>query len=100
MSRTAEPGFDYLNEPDALLACDICKLVLFYRASGVRIETYMGYSETFTDPVLTPCSHTFCRACITRWIRENPIGGCPSCRERLAQSEGTLRTDRRLREVR
>lgn len=99
MSSTAEPGFDYLKDPDALLTCNICELVLFHRAGGVKIETYVGYSETFTDPVLTPCSHTFCRACVARWISEKPNGGCPKCRKKLAQSEETLRTDLRLREV-
>jgi len=78
-STTAEPGFDYLNDPDPLLNCNIC-------------------DEAFIDPVLTPCSHTFCRACVTRWISEKPTGGCPKCRKRLVLSDETLRTDLRLRE--
>ncbi|KAF2490039.1 hypothetical protein BU16DRAFT_544377 [Lophium mytilinum] len=31
-----------------------------------------------TDPVRTPCNHTFCRFCISRWLSEKP--GCPNCR--------------------
>jgi len=76
---TVDPGFDYLNDPDALFICNIC-------------------NEAFIDPVLTPCSHTFCRACVTRWMTQKPMSGCPKCRKRLTLSDETLRTDLRLRE--
>lgn len=33
-STTAEPGFDYLDDPNPLLICDICKLVQFHQALG------------------------------------------------------------------
>jgi len=78
-SEPSEPGFEFLNDPDPLLTCGIC-------------------DEVFTDPVLTPCSHTFCRACVTRWVSEKPTGGCPKCRKQLTSSNGELRTDLRLRE--
>ncbi|KAF9974542.1 hypothetical protein BGZ73_002025 [Actinomortierella ambigua] len=34
--------------------------------------------EYFTDPVSSPCGHTFCRDCIRQAMEVNP--GCPLCR--------------------
>jgi hypothetical protein len=76
-----------------------CLPVSSYQTTRVNIESYLRCSNAFTDPVLTPCSHTFCRACITRWIRDGPSSRCPTCKSRLSLSDGTLRNDLRLREV-
>lgn len=43
-------------------------------------------NASFTDPVLTPCQHTFCRACLQWWLRGNQQHrnhSCPLCRGRI-----------------
>ncbi|KAH3760351.1 RING finger protein 166-like [Pelomyxa schiedti] len=35
--------------------------------------------DIFRDPVTTPCSHEFCRECVTRGLAETH-GNCPMCR--------------------
>ncbi|NXM85416.1 TRI59 protein, partial [Oenanthe oenanthe] len=39
--------------------------------------------DTFRDPRLLPCSHTFCAPCLRRLLRP-PLGSCPSCRAPVA----------------
>eukprot|EP00976_Prorocentrum_cordatum_P115155 1195964-Prorocentrum_minimum.AAC.2 len=34
--------------------------------------------ELFRDPVITPCGHSFCRACVDTEL--NSSGRCPICR--------------------
>ncbi|XP_037535853.1 LOW QUALITY PROTEIN: tripartite motif-containing protein 35-like [Nematolebias whitei] len=38
--------------------------------------------EVFRDPVLLPCSHSFCKVCLKNWWREKPAQECPVCRKR------------------
>jgi len=35
--------------------------------------------ESVDDPVLTPCTHVFCKACIVRRLATSPESGCPTC---------------------
>ncbi|KAF6727741.1 Tripartite motif-containing protein 35 [Oryzias melastigma] len=37
--------------------------------------------DIFKDPVLLPCSHSFCRNCLKR-CRDSKFQGCPVCRRR------------------
>lgn len=40
------------------------------------------------EPVMTPCGHTFCSACITYWLNQRESGTtkrCPTCRTGLRQ---------------
>ncbi|KAJ8558878.1 hypothetical protein ON010_g8571 [Phytophthora cinnamomi] len=37
--------------------------------------------DDFTDPFTTTCRHTFCSACIFRWLATN--NACPACRQTL-----------------
>ncbi|XP_067336628.1 E3 ubiquitin-protein ligase TRIM35-like [Channa argus] len=43
--------------------------------------------EIFQDPVLLSCSHSFCRACLQTWWKENTDQGCPLCRKRSVQND-------------
>ncbi|XP_077358869.1 E3 ubiquitin-protein ligase TRIM35-like [Festucalex cinctus] len=38
--------------------------------------------EIFKDPVVLPCSHSFCRACVHQWWEEKEDRTCPVCRTR------------------
>ncbi|XP_077361971.1 E3 ubiquitin-protein ligase TRIM35-like [Festucalex cinctus] len=38
--------------------------------------------EIFKDPVMLPCSHSFCRACVQEWWEEKGDKSCPNCRKR------------------
>ncbi|XP_077374140.1 E3 ubiquitin-protein ligase TRIM35-like [Festucalex cinctus] len=38
--------------------------------------------EIFEDPVMLPCSHSFCRACVEQWWEEKGDQSCPVCRKR------------------
>ncbi|XP_010786611.1 nuclear factor 7, brain [Notothenia coriiceps] len=52
--------------------------------------------DIFTDPVLLPCSHSFCRSCVKRcW--ERGVRDCPVCRKRA--SKASPHTNLALRNV-
>ncbi|XP_044072045.1 nuclear factor 7, brain-like [Siniperca chuatsi] len=36
--------------------------------------------DTFKDPVLLPCSHSFCNVCVLEWWRAKRIRQCPVCK--------------------
>ncbi|XP_077389674.1 E3 ubiquitin-protein ligase TRIM35-like [Festucalex cinctus] len=36
--------------------------------------------EIFKDPVVLPCSHSFCRACVHQWWEQKEDRTCPVCR--------------------
>ncbi|XP_037347019.2 nuclear factor 7, ovary-like [Pungitius pungitius] len=38
--------------------------------------------EIFENPVVLPCSHSFCRDCVKNWWSEKKIKECPVCRKR------------------
>ncbi|XP_077359515.1 E3 ubiquitin-protein ligase TRIM35-like [Festucalex cinctus] len=38
--------------------------------------------EIFKDPVMLPCSHSFCRACLQQWWEQKMAPSCPVCRKR------------------
>lgn len=52
--------YDYPEEVDEDLMCQICL-------------------QPFVSPTDTPCSHTFCQACISSYLRVN--ASCPICRK-------------------
>ncbi|KAI4622956.1 uncharacterized protein J4E87_006049 [Alternaria ethzedia] len=54
--KTSLPAFEPL---EVALRCEVCK-------------------EFYNNPVITPCSHTFCSICIRRCITAD--GKCPSCK--------------------
>ncbi|KAI8495699.1 hypothetical protein Bbelb_266710 [Branchiostoma belcheri] len=39
--------------------------------------------ETFTDPRVLPCQHTFCQKCISQISADKRIFRCPTCREQV-----------------
>uniref|UniRef100_A0A3Q2PKT8 Uncharacterized protein n=1 Tax=Fundulus heteroclitus TaxID=8078 RepID=A0A3Q2PKT8_FUNHE len=41
--------------------------------------------DIFRDPVLLPCSHSFCRSCLKRWW-DTRIRECPVCRRKGSKS--------------
>ncbi|XP_071372533.1 E3 ubiquitin-protein ligase TRIM39-like isoform X2 [Centroberyx affinis] len=41
--------------------------------------------DIFKDPVLLPCSHSFCKACLQSWWKEKQIRECPVCKKRSSQ---------------
>ncbi|KAM5274827.1 E3 ubiquitin-protein ligase TRIM65 [Ctenodactylus gundi] len=42
----------------------------------------------YQDPVTLACGHTFCRACIGDWRRQEPA--CPECRELVPEPRGNV----------
>ncbi|XP_077405950.1 E3 ubiquitin-protein ligase TRIM35-like [Vanacampus margaritifer] len=36
--------------------------------------------DIFHDPVILPCSHSFCRECVRRWWQQKSDRSCPVCR--------------------
>ncbi|KAI4796081.1 hypothetical protein KUCAC02_029465 [Chaenocephalus aceratus] len=43
--------------------------------------------DTFRDPVVLSCSHSFCKACLKSWFREKPTRECPVCQRRSSRGE-------------
>lgn len=41
--------------------------------------------EIFQDPVLLPCSHSFCRRCLERFWKSAILRSCPVCRRRASK---------------
>jgi hypothetical protein len=39
-------------------------------------------NEVFVDPYSTPCGHTFCHSCVTKWVSERSKC-CPICRHTI-----------------
>lgn len=49
-------------------------------------------TDTFTDPKVTPCGHTFCHGCIEEWISRNtPNAFCPLCNHPNIQRASLLK---------
>ncbi|XP_051260664.1 nuclear factor 7, ovary-like [Dicentrarchus labrax] len=36
--------------------------------------------DTFKDPVLLPCGHSFCKVCVQQWWRTKQVRECPVCK--------------------
>lgn len=41
----------------------------------------------FSDPVILPCSHSFCKACLQDWWREKKVRQCPLCKNTSREKE-------------
>ncbi|XP_042575747.1 zinc-binding protein A33-like [Cyprinus carpio] len=54
------------NLPEEDLSCPVC-------------------CEIFQDPVLLPCSHSFCRSCLEHFWERAVIRSCPVCRRRASK---------------
>lgn len=44
--------------------------------------------DIFTDPILLPCGHSFCRSCLKK-CRDTGLRECPVCRKRATKSNLT-----------
>ncbi|XP_060788938.1 E3 ubiquitin/ISG15 ligase TRIM25-like isoform X2 [Neoarius graeffei] len=54
--------------------------------------------EVFTDPVTTPCGHSFCNSCITQSWNKSQHYYCPFCKEKFTKRP-ELKINITLREV-
>ncbi|XP_075955104.1 E3 ubiquitin-protein ligase TRIM21-like [Anarhichas minor] len=54
--------------------------------------------DVFTDPVLIPCGHNFCKTCITQHWNVNVQTQCPNCKE-VFNSRPELRVNTFISEV-
>ncbi|XP_047223741.1 nuclear factor 7, ovary-like [Girardinichthys multiradiatus] len=45
--------------------------------------------EIFRDPVILPCSHSFCKACLQDWWTEKKVQECPLCKK-ISEDKETL----------
>ncbi|XP_023692202.1 E3 ubiquitin-protein ligase TRIM39 [Paramormyrops kingsleyae] len=54
--------------------------------------------DIFTNPVSTPCGHSFCMACIGRYWDESRTCQCPLCKE-IFRNRPDLHINRTLREI-
>ncbi|XP_077359584.1 E3 ubiquitin-protein ligase TRIM35-like [Festucalex cinctus] len=59
--------------------------VVFTRTMATRIGDHLhcpSCLEIFKDPVMLPCSHSFCRACVEQCWERNADPSCPLCTEK------------------
>ncbi|XP_061566656.1 E3 ubiquitin-protein ligase TRIM7 [Cololabis saira] len=54
--------------------------------------------EVFTNPCSTPCGHSFCMACISRYWDGTKVTQCPLCKKTF-QKRPDLQVNRTLREI-
>ncbi|KAF7231675.1 E3 ubiquitin-protein ligase TRIM39-like [Nothobranchius furzeri] len=54
--------------------------------------------DVFTNPSSTPCGHSFCMACITRYWDGSTVYQCPLCKKTF-QNRPDLQINRTLREI-
>ncbi|XP_014328147.1 E3 ubiquitin-protein ligase TRIM39-like [Xiphophorus maculatus] len=54
--------------------------------------------DVFTNPSSTPCGHSFCMACITRYWEGSQVCQCPLCKKTF-QNRPDLQINRTLREI-
>ncbi|KAF4073665.1 hypothetical protein AMELA_G00245960 [Ameiurus melas] len=43
--------------------------------------------DIFSDPVLLPCSHSFCRSCLQNFWGSSVFRSCPMCRRRVSKKQ-------------
>ncbi|KAM9493454.1 zinc-binding protein A33 [Clarias gariepinus] len=43
--------------------------------------------DIFSDPVLLPCSHSFCRSCLQNFWERSLFRSCPVCRRRVSKKQ-------------
>ncbi|XP_040015356.1 E3 ubiquitin-protein ligase TRIM35-like [Xiphias gladius] len=43
--------------------------------------------DTFKDPFVLSCGHSFCKTCLKRWWRKKQTHECPVCKRRSSRSE-------------
>uniref|UniRef100_A0A2I4BWS5 Nuclear factor 7, brain-like n=1 Tax=Austrofundulus limnaeus TaxID=52670 RepID=A0A2I4BWS5_AUSLI len=46
--------------------------------------------DIFKDPVLLPCSHSFCKVCLQNWFQDKRRKLCPVCRREVPESDPPL----------
>ncbi|XP_063069000.1 E3 ubiquitin-protein ligase TRIM35-like [Engraulis encrasicolus] len=44
--------------------------------------------DIYTDPVITSCSHSVCKACLQQFWKTNDARECPVCRRKLSKDAG------------
>ena len=102
----ARPGGRAFHRPsDVPLDDPVSEPSSLYSAPDPLVQLRSGLDcciclEPYKDEVLAPCSHSFCSACITAFLRTNPpdnSGPCPICRTEIRLS--ALRCVTREREL-
>ena len=70
-----------MSDEDAERAKQMAERLRDMIKDGISDECSVCLSD-FDHPVITPCAHIYCRACITQHIEatENPPAMCPLCR--------------------
>ncbi|XP_051271314.1 nuclear factor 7, ovary-like [Dicentrarchus labrax] len=43
--------------------------------------------DIFRDPIVLPCSHSFCKDCLKKWWREKEARECPICKRRSSKAK-------------
>ncbi|KAG7497763.1 E3 ubiquitin-protein ligase TRIM39-like [Solea senegalensis] len=82
---------------------------VFYRVSSDRMSLFGSFLsdeqfqcsiclEVFTNPSSTPCGHSFCMNCISRYWDTAKVCQCPLCKKTF-QKRPDLQINRTLREI-
>ncbi|XP_020772595.1 E3 ubiquitin-protein ligase TRIM35-like [Boleophthalmus pectinirostris] len=57
-------------------------------ASGLEEELHCQIClDIFKKPVILPCSHSFCKACLETWWTDNATKECPVCKEKHLRAD-------------
>lgn len=69
--------------------CD-SRYFLLRRSMASKLEEELSCPvcrDIYTDPILLPCSHSFCKDCLKCWWRQKPSRECPICKAMSSKAE-------------
>ncbi|TRY99097.1 hypothetical protein DNTS_012372 [Danionella cerebrum] len=91
LRRALDPLLETLQEKEKLLVeTELKKMKLFADQPSyshyLREEFHcLECLDVFTDPVYTPCGHSFCQSCLNRFWDNRDYCFCPICKEPFTQ---------------
>ncbi|XP_028677259.2 E3 ubiquitin-protein ligase TRIM39-like isoform X1 [Erpetoichthys calabaricus] len=78
----------YKELPESRAEENLDRAITFHKEDTMICEDQLSCSvciDVFTDPVTTPCGHSFCRECITHFWDHKEVFLCPLCKSEFPE---------------